>query len=54
MLSCSGSSVGRALMPREQKVVGSNPTQDSSFFFEKSVVAQLFAFVLTNLLDVHA
>ena len=28
---CTGSSVGRPLMPRKQRVVGSNPTQGSSF-----------------------
>ena len=33
--SCPGSSVGRVLIPRKWRVVGSNPTQGSSFFFEK-------------------
>ena len=41
LLSCPGSSVGRALMPRKRRVVGSNPTQGSSFFFEKRVALGL-------------
>ena len=43
------SSVGGALMPGKQGVVGSNPTQRSSFFLEKIVavgVIKLFAFAL--------
>ena len=41
LLSCPGSSVGRALMPRKWRVVSSNPTQGSSFFFEKRVALGL-------------
>ena len=43
-----GSSVGRALMPRKQRVVGLNPTQGNSFMFEKRLlwVVELFAFAL--------
>ena len=37
-LSCPGNSVGRALMPSKQRVVGSNPTQGNSFSLKKGLL----------------